>query len=34
MQFPAQSEVVQQPVVGMQIVVPPLVHEFVEPEQA
>lgn len=31
MQLPVQSAFVQQPVLGMQVVVPPLVHDVVEP---
>ncbi len=34
MQLPGQSLLVQQPVVGMQTVVDPLVHAFVDPVHA
>ena len=32
-QVPVQSALVQQPAVGMQTVVPPVVHDLVEPVQ-
>ena len=34
MHVPVQSEVAQQPVVGMQTVVLPVVQDLVDPEQA